>query len=166
MFWCIWQCFITTRNLVQMGWTGAINAQVCAMKSFCNFLQWMHPTHHICPLNSCLFVSRSVWEHLAMFCYYTKLGAKWVELVQLMHKFVPWSRIGIFCNKRTRSTPLNPKLMFWCISWCLGAFGDVSLLHETRCKMGWTGAVNAKVRAMKSHRNFSQRTRPIHPVEP
>jgi len=26
---------------------------------------------------------------LAMFCYYTKLGAKWVELVQLMHKFVP-----------------------------------------------------------------------------
>jgi len=116
-------------------------------------------------LNSWFRASCSVWEHLAMFCYYTKLGAKWVELVQLMHKFVPWSRIGIFCNKRTRSTPLNPKLMFWCISWCLGAFGDVSL-HETRCKMGWTGAINAKVRAMKSHRNFSQRTRPIHPVEP
>jgi len=27
--------------------------------------------------------------HLAMFRYYTKLGAKWVELVQLMQKFVP-----------------------------------------------------------------------------
>jgi len=26
--------------------------------------------------------------HLAMFHYYTKLGAKRVELVQLMHKFV------------------------------------------------------------------------------
>jgi hypothetical protein len=26
---------------------------------------------------------------LAMFRYYTKLGAKWVELVQLMQKFVP-----------------------------------------------------------------------------
>jgi len=26
---------------------------------------------------------------LAIFYYYTKLGAKWVELVQLMHKFVP-----------------------------------------------------------------------------
>jgi len=26
---------------------------------------------------------------LAMFCYYMKLGAKRVELVQLMHKFVP-----------------------------------------------------------------------------
>jgi len=27
--------------------------------------------------------------YLAIFCYYTKLSAKWVELVQLMHKFVP-----------------------------------------------------------------------------
>jgi len=27
--------------------------------------------------------------HLAMFRYYTKLGAKHVELVQLMQKFVP-----------------------------------------------------------------------------
>ena len=34
-------------------------------------------------------VSRSVWVHLAMFRYYTKLGAKQVELVQLMQKFVP-----------------------------------------------------------------------------
>ena len=38
--------------------------------------------------NSCLCASRSVWVHLAMFHYYTKLGAKRVELVQLMHKFV------------------------------------------------------------------------------
>jgi len=27
--------------------------------------------------------------HLAMFHYYTKLGARQVELVQLMQKFVP-----------------------------------------------------------------------------
>jgi len=27
--------------------------------------------------------------HLAIFRYYTKLGAKRVELVQLMHMFVP-----------------------------------------------------------------------------
>jgi len=32
---------------------------------------------------------RSVWVHLSMFRYYMKLGAKWVELAQLMHKFVP-----------------------------------------------------------------------------
>ena len=39
-------------------------------------------------INTCFRASRSVWVHLGMFHYYTKLGAKRVELVQLMHKFV------------------------------------------------------------------------------
>src|SRR6185295_6227443 len=51
-----------------------------------------------------------------------KLGANRAELVQ---KFVPRGRVGIFRNERTRSTPLDPKLMFWCISYYLGAFGTV-----------------------------------------
>ena len=55
---------------------------------------------------------RSVSVHLAMFHYYPELGAKWVELVQLMDKFVPLSRIGFFRNERTRSTPLDPKLKY------------------------------------------------------
>ena len=38
--------------------------------------------------------------HLGPFGFLTKLGAKWVELVQ---KFVPRSRVGIFRNKCTRS---------------------------------------------------------------
>ena len=38
-----------------------------------------------------------------------KLGAKWAELVQ---KFVPRSRVGIFYYECTRSIPLDPKLMF------------------------------------------------------
>ena len=42
-----------------------------------------------------------------MFNYYTELVAKWVQLVQLMHKFVPLRRIGIFSNKRTRPTPFR-----------------------------------------------------------
>ena len=40
-------------------------------------------------LNSCSGAFRSVSVHLAIFHYYTELGAKWVELVQLRHKFVP-----------------------------------------------------------------------------
>ena len=52
----------------------------------------------------------------------TKLGAKRAELVQ---KFVPRSRVGIFHNERTGSSPLDPKLMFWCVSNHLGAFGTV-----------------------------------------
>ena len=98
------------------GWTGAINAKVFAMKSHQNFSQRTHLIHPIETLNSCFGASHSIWVHLAMFCYYTKLGAKRVELVQLMQKYVPWSRIRIFRNECTRSTPLGPKLMFWCVS--------------------------------------------------
>ena len=49
---------------------------------------------------------------------------KWAELVQ---KFVPRSRVGIFHNERTRSTPLEPKLIFWCVPHYLGPFGTIWL---------------------------------------
>ena len=98
--------------------------------------------------------------HLGPLGFLTKLGAKRSELVQ---KFVPRSRTGTFCNERTRSTPLESKLTFWCVSDYLDALGTVWLPYETRCK---TGRTSAKVRATKSCRNFSQRTQPIHPLEP
>ena len=153
--------------------------------------------------------------HLGPFSCLTKLGAKTPELVQ---KFVPRSRVELFRNKRTRSTPLDPKLRFWCLSYYLGAFGTVCLPYETRCKMGRTSAkvrarsrvgifhnectrstpldpklkfwcvlfylgalrtvwlpyetrcktsrTSAKVRATKLCRNFSQQTHPIHPIGP
>jgi hypothetical protein len=50
---------------------------------------------------------------LGPFRYYTKIDAKLAELVPLSHKFSKQSRIGIFRNERTRSTPFDPKLMFW-----------------------------------------------------
>ena len=75
---------------------------------------------------SCFGVFRSVWMHFGLFCYCTMLDTKRAELVQLMQKFVPRSRIGIFRNEQNRSTPLDPKLMFWCVAYCLGAFGIVS----------------------------------------
>jgi hypothetical protein len=43
-------------------------------------------------------------------------GAKRVELVPLMHNFVQRSHVKIFRNERTRSAPLNHKLMFWGVS--------------------------------------------------
>ena len=76
---------------------------------------------------------RTIWVHLRPFGCLTELGAKRAELVP---KFVPQSRVGIFCNDRTRSTPLDPKLMFWCVSYYLGAFGTVWLPYGTRCKTG------------------------------
>ena len=103
---------------------------------------------------------RSIWVHSGLFGCLTKLDAKRAELVQ---KFMPRSRVGIYRNKSTRSTPLDPKLTFWCVSYYLGAFGTIWLPYETRCK---TGRTSAKVRASKSRRNFSQRTHPIHPIRP
>ena len=80
-----------------------------------------------------------------------------------MQKFVPRSRDGIFRNEHTRSTPLDPKLMFWCVLYYLGAFGTILLPYETRSKMG---RASPKVRETKSHQNFSQRTNLIHHIGP
>ena len=98
--------------------------------------------------------------HSGPFGCLTKLGAKRAELVQ---KFVPRSRVGNFHNERTRSTPLDSKLTFWRVSYRLGAFETVWLPYETRCK---TGRTSTKGRSMKSHQNCSQRTHPIHPLDP
>ena len=76
-----------------------------------------------------------------------------------MQKFVPRSSVGNFRNEHTRSTPLDPKHTYWCVSYYLGAFGTLRLPYRTRCK---TGRTSAKVRAMKTRRNFSQRTHTIH----
>ena len=91
-----------------MGWTCAINAQVCAIKSRWNFFATNAPDPPHWTLNSCFCVFRSVWVHFESFHYYLKLSAKQAELVQLMQKFVPQGRVGIFHNERTRSTLLAP----------------------------------------------------------
>jgi hypothetical protein len=70
------------------------------------------------------------------------------------HKFAKRSCVGSFPNERTWSTPLDPKHMFW----------HVSLVHESRCKTGQTGAFSAQVLLQKLRRNFSQRTNPIHSI--
>ena len=111
-------------------------------------------------LNSCFGEFRTIWVHLGSFCCLTKLVAKRAELVQ---NFVRRSRIEIFRNESTRSTPLDHKLMIWCVSYHLGEFGTVRLTYKTRGKPGRT---SAKVRVTKSRQNFSQRTHPIHSIGP
>ena len=113
-------------------------------------------------LNSCSGAFGNVWVHLGTFHYSMKLDAKLAELM-----FVQRSRGRIFGNKGIWSMPLNPKLMFWCVSYCLGAFDTILLLYETRCKSGWTSAINAKVRATKLHQKFFRtectRSTPLNP---
>ena len=94
------------------------------------------------------------------FCSLTKIGAEGAKLVQ---KFLPRSCIGIFLNEHTRSTPSDPKLMFWCVSYYLCAFGTVWMRYETQCK---TGRTSAKVSATKPRgifRNERARSTPLDP---
>ena len=116
------------------------------------------PLH--CSLNSCFGAFRTVWVYLRPFGCLTKLGAKHSELVQ---KFVPRSRVRIFRDKPTRSTPSVPKLMFWCVLYRLGVSATIWLPYETRGKSFRT---SAKIRATNSRRNFPQRKHPIHRMGP
>jgi hypothetical protein len=59
------------------------------------------------PLDLC-----SILVYLGSFCNCMKRGAKHVELVQLMQKFVPRIQVGIFHNGHTQSTQLDPQVMF------------------------------------------------------
>ena len=98
--------------------------------------------------------------HSGPFRCLTKLGAKRAELVQ---KFVPRSRVGIYRNEHTRSIPVDHKLMFGCVLYYLGALRTVWLRYETRYKIGRT---SAKVRARSrvgTFRNELTRSTPLDP---
>ena len=92
---------------------------------------------------------RNVCVQLGPFRYGTKLGAKWAELLQLMQKLMPRSRVGTIHYKRTRNTP-------W----------DRFATALNSVQMGQSGAINAKVRATKSRLNLSLRTHLIHTIGP
>ena len=166
MFWCILDLFRYCTKL------GAKRVELVQLMK--KFVPWnrirvfRNERTRSTPLepNSCSGAFRSVSVHLAMFRYFTELGAKWVELVQLRHKLCHEVALEFFATNT-----LDPP--HWNLNCSIGAFrtvwvhfGFVSLLHKTRCKTGWTGAINAKVRGMKSHWNFLQRTHPIHPIGP
>ena len=95
-----------------------------------------------------------------------KSRCRTAELVQLMQTFVPWSRIVIFPNETSRSSPIYSKLIYWCILYSLASFETISLRHNSIWKTSRNLAINAKVRAKKSHRNFSQRQLPTHSNRP
>ena len=159
MFRCILLCLgafgivsLLHKTWWKIGWTGAVNAKVWGTKLPHNFSQRTHLVHPHWTLISCFCAFHCVWVHFGLYHYCAKLGAKRVKLVQ---KFVPRSRFRIFHNKPTRSTPLDPKLMFWCISYHLDAFGTAWLPYEPQWK---TGQTSAKVRATKLRQNFSLRT--------
>ena len=99
-------------------------------------------------LNSCFGAFRTIWMHLGQLGCLTKLGAKQAELMQ---KFVPRSRIGIF-----RENAPDPPHMT--LNSCFSAFRTIWVhLEPLGCltKHGAKWAECAKVRATNSRQNFS-----------
>ena len=114
----------------------------------------------------CLVRLFSVWVHFGPFLYCTILAAKHAKLVQLMQKFRPRCLVIIFCNERFQSTLLDPKLMFWCISFCSGAFWTVWLLHETWYKSAKLVQLMQKFMPRcraRTFRNECSRSTPLDP---
>src|SRR6185503_6971801 len=140
-FWCI-SYYLHEFETVWLAYetrckTCRTSAKVRATKSRRNFSQRTHPIHPIGTQTNILvlFVLFAFIRYRLV--AFTNSGANRAELVQ---NFVARSRVGLFRNERTRSTPLNPKLMLWCISYYLHAFGTVWLPYETRCKTCRTSA--------------------------
>ena len=133
-YWTLTSCFGVFRTIwVHLGQFVALQHSVQngpnLCKSSCHevtseFFATYAPDPPHWTLSSCFGVFCTIWMHLGPFGCLTKLSAKQAELMQ---KFVPRSRIGIFRNKLTRSTPLDLKLIFLCVSYYLGAFGTVWL---------------------------------------
>ena len=146
LFGCIWDCLV------------ALLGEKRAARQ--NFSQQTQPIRPHWTLSSCFSAFRIIWVHWGPFGCITTLSLKRVKLVQ---KFVTLSRHRIFRNEHTRSTPMDPKLIFLCVSYYFSALGTIWLARKTWWKMCKTGA---KVRARKSHWTFSQRTNPIHPIGP
>ena len=107
-----------------------------------------NPPHWI--LNSCFGAFLIVWVHLGPFRYCKKLGAKRAECAAITAKVHATKSHRTLRTEYTRSTPLDPILMFCCVSKCLGAFGTFPLLYDTWFRTGQIVAINAKVRATKS----------------
>ena len=137
-----WNSFSTARNLVQNApnWCNYF-------KSSCNdvlleFFATNAPDPHNWTPSSCFHTLLSIWVHLGPFRYHTKLKAKRAKLVQLIQKFVQQHLVRIFRNERSRSTSLDPKLMFWCVSFCLVQLGPFRYCTKLGAK--WANLVQLK----------------------
>jgi hypothetical protein len=109
MFWSVSDHFDTARKTMQNKPNWCHYRISSLNKSRRNFSQRTHPIHSIGP-------KTHVFGRFGTFHYCTKVDAKLAELVPLSHKLSKQSRVGIFRNERTRSTPLDRNLMFWGIS--------------------------------------------------
>ena len=104
-------------------------------------------------VTSCFVAFRTIWVHLGQF-------------VALQHQVQNGPNLCKSSCHEVASEFLAtnaPDAPHWTLSSCFGVFRTIWLPYKTRCKTGRSGA---KVRAMKSCRNFSQQTTRSTPLNP
>ena len=131
MFWCVSYYWVHLGPFFAL--QDSVQNRLNWFKSSCHkvaleFFAMNTPNPPHWTLNSCFRAFCTIWVHLGLFGCLPILSAKRVKLVQ---KFVPRSRVRIFCNERTRSTPLDPKLILLCVSNYFSAVGTVWLARKT-----------------------------------
>ena len=75
---------------------------------------------------------------------------------------MPRSRVGFFRNEHTRSTQLDPKLMFWCVLYYLvhlGPFGCLTKLGAKRAELVQKFVPRSRARIFRNERI---RSTPLH----
>ena len=161
--------------------TGRSSAKVRATKSWQNFSQPTHPIQTIGPQNISLG-SNGVYRVLfSCVSYYLEaFGTIWLPHETRCKTGRTSAKVRAMKLRRNFSQPTQPihpigpqnislgsngvvRVLFWCVSYHLGAFLNVWLPYETRWK---TGRSSAKVRATKLGQNFLQQTHLIHPIWP
>ena len=102
----------------------------------------------------------TIWVHSGPFGCHTELGAKQAELVQ---KFLPRCRVGIFNNERILSLHWTLNLWFraFRIIWVYsGPFGCLTNLDAKRAELVQKFVPRSRIGIL------SKRTHPIHPIGP
>ena len=105
MFWCVSYCLVHLGQFRYCMKLGAKRAELVQLmqkfvpRSRVGIFTTNTPNPPHWTLNSSFIAFLSVWVHLGLFCYGSKLSAKWAELVQLMQKFMPRNRVQIFRNE-------------------------------------------------------------------
>jgi hypothetical protein len=144
MFWGVSDRFVTARSRCKTSKTSAINAKVRKTMLRRNFLHRTHRIHSIGP-------KTHVLGCFGPFCYYTKVDAKLAEMAPLTHKFAKPSHVRIFRNERTRSTLLDPKLIFWDVQ---NFSQRTHPIHYIGPKLMFWGVSDRFVAARKSMQNW------------
>jgi hypothetical protein len=122
-----WNFSQWTHAILDIGPQTHVSGRFRPFHCYTNFGVNLERTHQIHPIGPYTYVL----GHFGPFRYCMNFGVKGAKLVQLMHKFMKPNRAelgslmnkfvqrchaGFFRNKVIRSTPLDPRLMFWGIT--------------------------------------------------